>query len=226
MKGLITKDLLGLKQVALTMGVLMVFYLFLGFMSMKDASGGMMYLSIMALVINIMVPLSCAGYDEQCGWDQFGASFPVSRGQIVLSRYIVNLLVICFTTLVVIVGDMIFAAFGGNPAGVAGYIVPIIVSLVYISIMNPIIYKFGVQKSRIIVMVVFLLPSILFFALSMLLFGREEGPSSELVDVIDKISSLSLAKMIAAEIGVAALAAIVYALSLLLSISIYRKKEL
>ena len=75
-------------------------------------------------------------------------------------------------------------------------------------------------------MVVFLLPSILFFALSMLLFGREEGPSSELVDVIDKISSLSLAKMIAAEIGVAALAAIVYALSLLLSISIYRKKEL
>ena len=154
MKGIITKDLLGLKQVGLTMGLLMLFYIFLGFISMKDSGGGISYFSIMALVINVMVPLSCAGYDEQCDWDSFGASLPVSKNKIVVCRYIVGLMVICFTTLVVLIANLIMAALGGTAAGVAGYIVPILVSVYYIALMTPISYKFGVQKSRFIVIAV------------------------------------------------------------------------
>ena len=106
MKGIITKDLLGLKQVAITMGLLMVFYLFLGFMS-GDNGGGMSYFSIMALVLNVMVPISCAGYDEQCDWDSFGAALPVSKNKIVICRYIVGLIAMCFTSLVVFVSSTI-----------------------------------------------------------------------------------------------------------------------
>ncbi len=226
MKGLITKDLLTLRQVALTMGLLMVFYLFLGFMNLKDSNGGMMYLSIMAMVINIMVPLSCAGYDEQCGWDQFGASLPVSKNQIVASRYIVNLLVIGFTTFVVIAGNIIFCALGGNSSGMIGYSVPVIVSLVYISIMNPIIYKFGVQKSRIIVMAVFLIPSMLVAGLAMLMAGTNDGESSAFFDAIDKMDSISSAQIIGAEIGAVVFTAVFFALSMLLSMRIYKNKEL
>ncbi len=225
MKGLITKDLLGLRQVALTMGLLMVFYLFLGFMNMKD-SGGMMYFSIMALVVNVMVPLSCAGYDEQCGWDQFGASLPVSKNQIVLSRYLVCLLVIGFSTLVILAGNLIFAVLGGIPSGAAGYLLPIIGSLIYIAIMNPIIYKFGVQKSRIIVMAVFLVPSMLVAGISMIFANSASENSVPFIEVLGKIGSASPGQILGAEIGLTAGAAVIFALSMLLSVRIYKNKEL
>ena len=135
MKGIITKDLLGLKQIGLTMGVLMLFYLLLGFLSMKDSDGGMSYFSIMALVINVMVPLSCAGYDEQCGWDSFGAALPVGRNQIVVCRYLVGLIVMGFTTLIVLLANLVFAAFGGTPTGILGYLIPIVITVFYTSIM-------------------------------------------------------------------------------------------
>ena len=223
MKGLITKDLLGLKQVALTMGFLMVFYLCLGFMNMKDSGGGMMYFSIMAMVLNVMVPLSCAGYDEQCGWDQFGASFPVSKNQIVASHYIVNLLVIGFTTLVMIVGNIIFAAFGGSASGIFGYLIPIIVSMIYIAIMTPIIYKFGVQKSRFIVIAVFLVPAMLIAALGMFMAGNRSEDSFPFMDVIDSLSSVPA---VPAAIGITVIAVGIYALSMMLSMKIYKNKEL
>ena len=222
MKGVITKDLLSLKQVALTMSILMMFYLFLGFMSMKNSDGSMSYFSIMALVINVMVPLSCAGYDEQCGWDQFGAALPVSKNQIVACRYLVNLMVMGFTTLVVFVGNMIFMACGGNASGPETYVIPIVLSLFYVAIITPIIYKFGVQKSRIIVIAAMLLPSMLVFALAMLWNGSAEEESS-LLDSLDRLASIPV---IPAFIMASVIAVAVYVLSLLLSMKIYNHKEL
>lgn len=223
MKGIITKDLLGLKQIALTMGLLMVFYLALGFMNMKDSGGSMSYFSIMALVINVMIPLSCAGYDEQCDWDSFGAALPVSRKQIVTCRYIVNLLVIGFTTLVMLVGNILFKALGGSPSGLAEYLFPIVFSLLYIAVMTPIIYKFGVQKSRFIVIAVMVVPAMLIAAFCMFMATSRSEDSFPFMDAIETLSSVPA---IPAAIGVAVIAVGVYALSMLLSMKIYKNKEL
>ena len=222
MKGIITKDLLGLKQVAITMGLLMVFYLFLGFMS-GDNGGGMSYFSIMALVLNVMVPISCAGYDEQCDWDSFGAALPVSKNKIVICRYIVGLIAMCFTSLVVFVSNLLSAALGGSPAGVLSYLIPLILSSIYIAIMIPLIYKFGVQKSRFIIIAVMILPSMLIAALGMLMANNADKDSSMFFDVIDGIASVPLVPV---AIGASVAAAIAYVLSMLLSMRIYNKKEL
>ena len=223
MKGIITKDLLGLKQVGLTMGLLMVFYLFLGFMSMKDSDGGMSYFSIMALVINVMVPLSCAGYDEQCGWDSFGASLPVSKNQIVACRYIVGLIVMGFTTLVVLAANLVFEAFGGTPTGILGYLIPILVTVFYIAIMTPIIYKFGVQKSRFIIIAVMLVPAMLIAGLGIFMSNHADEDSNMIFDTIDSIPEVPV---LPAVIVLTVIAAAFYALSMLLSMRIYKNKEL
>ena len=223
MKGIITKDLLALKQVGLTMGLLMVFYLFLGFMNMKDSGGGMSYFSIMALVINVMVPLSCAGYDEQCGWDQFGASLPVSKNKIVVSRYIVNLLVMGFTTLVVFAANLIFAAFGGNASGILVYLLPIIASLIYVAVITPIIYHFGVQKSRFIVIAIMLVPSMLIAGLGMMIANSAGEDASAFTDTVDSIAAVPVVPV---AVGATVIAAAVYVLSMLLSMRIYKNKEL
>ena len=223
MKGIITKDLLGLKQIGLTMGLLMVFYLLLGFMNMNDSDGGMIYFSIMALVINVMVPLSCAGYDEQCGWDTFGAALPVSKNKIVASRYIVGLIVMGFTTLVVLLANIIFAAFGGTPTGILGYVIPILITIVYNSIMTPIIYKFGVQKSRIIIIAVMILPSILLAGLGLFMSEQANEESTLFLNAIDFLSKVPV---LPAVIVMTFIAAAVYSLSMLLSIRIYNNKEM
>ena len=223
MKGIITKDLIALRQVALTMGILMVFYLFLGFMNMGNSDGSMSYLSIMALVINVMVPLSCAGYDEQCGWDVFGASLPLSRNQIVACRYLVNLIIIGFTTLVVFIGNLIFMAFGCHSMGFEAYLIPIVISLFYIALITPIIYRFGVQKSRFIVIAVMLLPSMLVAGLLIFMGNAAEEESSSMTDTLDALTSIPV---IPAVIAATVIAAGLYVLSMLLSMRIYRNKEL
>ena len=221
MKGVITKDLLSLKQVALTMSILMMFYLFLGFMSMKNSDGSMSYLSIMALVINVMVPLSCAGYDEQCGWDQFGAALPVSKNKIVACRYIVGLIVMGFTALVVLAANLIFAAFGGTPTGFLGYHIPILLTVFYIAVMTPIIYKFGVQKSRFIIIAVMIVPSMLIAAFGM--FAARSGDESSMIDAFDALSAVPVLPAVSVA---TVIAAVMYILSMLLSMRIYSKKEL
>ncbi len=223
MKGIITKDLLALKQVAATMSLLMVFYVFLGFMSMNESGGSISYLSIMALVINVMVPLSCAGYDEQCGWDQFGASLPVSKNNIVACRYIVNLIIICFTSAVVFAGNMIFMAFGGNASGLEAYIIPIVLSMLYIALINPIIYKFGVQKSRILIIAAILVPSMLIAALGMLMSSAPEDKLSRLTDSLDSLTSIPVMPVLIVSVVTAAG---LYVLSMLISTRIFRNKEL
>ena len=92
--------------------------------------------------------------------------------------------------------------------------------------MNPIIYKFGVQKSRIIVMAVFLIPSMLVAGLAMLMAGTNDGESSAFFDAIDKMDSISSAQIIGAEIGAVVFTAVFFALSMLLSMRIYKNKEL
>ena len=222
MKGIITKDLLGLKTVAITMGMLMVFCLFLGFMS-GDNGGGMSYFSIMALVLNVMVPISCAGYDEQCDWDSFGAALPVSKNKIVICRYIVGLIAMCFTSLVVFVSNLLSAALGGSHAGVLSYLIPLILSSIYIAIMIPLIYKFGVQKSRFIVIAVMIVPSMLAAGLGLMMTTAAEEESPAFFDAID---SLAAVPAVPAMIGATVIAAAVYVLSMLVSIRIYNRKEL
>ena len=116
----------------------------------------------------------------------------------------------------------VLALVGGNASGPETYVIPIVLSLFYVAIITPIIYKFGVQKSRIIVIAAMLLPSMLVFALAMLWNGSAEEESS-LLDSLDRLASIPV---IPAFIMASVIAVAVYVLSLLLSMKIYNHKEL
>ncbi len=223
MKGLVYKDLLALKQSMLTAAAIMVLYIVMGIMS----SDGSTLFCVMAGVMNMMIPLTCAAYDEQCGWDSFGNALPVSRTKTVLARYCTGMVVMLATLLLVAAAQVIMMLTGNSAMDWSVYIAVVLISLLINAVMNPIVYKFGVQKSRFVMMAVFLVPTIIFSAIAMLAITSKNDLVINIVDSIGSfIDSLAQIPVAVLMLIVLAVFTVIYVLSILLSISIYKKKNL
>ena len=223
MKGLVYKDLLALKQSMMTTAASMVLYIVMGIMS----SDGSTLFCVMAGVMNMMIPLTCAAYDEQCGWDSFGNALPVSRTKNVLARYCTGMVVMLATLLLVAAAQVIMMFTGNSAMDWSVYIAVVLISLLINAVMNPIVYKFGVQKSRFVMMAVFLVPTIIFSAIAMLAITSKNDLVINIVDSIGSfIDSLAQIPDIVLMLVILAVFTVMYVLSILLSISIYKKKDL
>ena len=208
MKGLIYKDLLLLKQVVVSMAFLSVFYL-----ALSHVGGGEVnYFPIMAMIINMMSATSCSGYDERCDWNSFGCSLPVSRTQIVISRYITNILIIIATSLLVFASDIFYTVVYGLNINLFEVFIIIFVSMFMLSIINPITYKFDMNKSRIIVAATLVIVSVASSFLVVWFILSHDIPEINLN--VELVAAVVFAVCIA-----------IYVLSAMLSISIYKKKE-
>ena len=83
MKGLIIKDFLNLRNNIKTMLITILIYLL--FFISYDPS----FLSGLLIMIFCLQSLSTFSYDEYANWDVFALSLPISRKELVLSKYIV-----------------------------------------------------------------------------------------------------------------------------------------
>lgn len=208
MKGLIYKDLFLLKQVIVSMAFISVFYLMLGYVG----GGEVNYFPMMAMIINMMASYACSGYDERCDWDSFGCSLPVSRIQIVISRYITNILLIIATSVLVVASEIFYMAVYGWDINLYEMFSSIVGSMLMISIINPITYKFNVNKSRIIAASMFFVVGVLCSICAIyFMIGRDAS------EVSLNMGLIAAAALVAC-VGI-------YVMSMLLSISIYKKKE-
>ena len=146
-----------------------------------------------------MLPMMTLSYDERSKWDSRALTMPVTRAQLVLSRYATALLAglaLCA------LGAVVIAAVDGpeQAANSLGF---------YLA--GALMLKLGVEKARILVALCYLVPFL------GLLLAEKLG-----VDVEEALASLSGPRpaLIAAVIVLAALA-----LSVLISLGIYRRKE-
>ena len=85
MTGLLMKDLLNIKRTLLGMLGLMAIYGVVFSALMGDASS---FLSSMLTVIFITVTVSSFSYDALVRWDRYALSLPVSRRDLVASKYL------------------------------------------------------------------------------------------------------------------------------------------
>ena len=151
MKGLLIKDFLYLKQLA--KGIIILIIIFAAFAAMSDGAnkmggviGGFLIGLMFVLVINSFAS------DEKSKWDIYAFSMPVSKKQIVFERYVFMLIIMACTA---VVG---YAMCCVSQRGVqtesfktisdcAAY------ALVFFSVMLPLIYKFGLQKAKLIIII-------------------------------------------------------------------------
>lgn len=204
MKGLLLKDLINLKSQMKILGLLLLFYIFLAYQN-RDLA----FLSGMLMILSVMLSITSISFDERAKWDKYALTMPLSRRQLVFSKYILNLLSITAGCLIIFAVLPLLGGFGQENlltlAATSG------AALLMNSLLLPIMFKFGVEKGRYILVMLILIPSVL----TMLL------PKSIRFDlsVLDQFSSLLAVAFFLLVIGA-------FAVSLLLSVRIMEAKEL
>lgn len=167
MKGLIYKDLslIGRQGKFLIVYILLMVVLFSG---VEDRAASM---SAFITIICFMLSINCFAYDEQSGFDKLTAASPLSTMQVVLSRYVSSLLLGLLGCLVTAGVSSAVQLIKGKPAFsemLVGLVGALAAALILVAILFPIFYKFGVNKSRIIMMLVFFIPAAIIALISRL----------------------------------------------------------
>ena len=204
MKGIILKDLLVLKN---SLRTVVAFILMFGIIGVVSDSG---YMITFAGVYAAILPMTSMAYDERSGFNRFANVLPINKNAIVYSKYIVGLM-LAFAAAVV---SLIIMLIGKGSDGIAEVIASCIaVPMFYQSVLMPAMFKFGVEKSRLILLGAFVLPT-------MILAMVFNGGSGEAV----LMALNSISPQMAMLFGFIILM-IIYALSIALSVKICKKKE-
>jgi hypothetical protein len=159
MKGLIIKDLFNLKKYAkLVAGMFLILTVYA--IVLKDIT----FLTAMIPLYFAMMTITSFSYDELAKWDSYALSMPITRKDMVLSKYLLALILQVVGIAISIVITIIISYMGGNilewdqikiSLAIMGAVT------LFISIILPLIYKFGVEKSRLSILAVCFIPTIL-----------------------------------------------------------------
>ena len=202
MKGIVIKDLLTLKSSMKTVVLIVILF---GFMGAKSGSA---YMSTFASVYAAILPMTCMAFDERSRFNRYAVIMPVNSRDIVLSKYVVGLILAVAATVVAVA----MTALSGGSIGET-VAASIAIPMVYHSILLPLMFKFGVEKSRIIVLAGVVVPAV---GIS---FLEESGRLSGVINALDSVqvsSALTYA---------AAVLIVMYTASVLISLAVCRNKE-
>lgn len=206
MYGLILKDLLGLKKYCRTAVLIILFYFVLSFMF--DFSS---FLAAMTIMMLTMMSITSFSYDEFARWDNYVLTLPISRKAIVVSKYILALILIIIGIVLSTILSLLTVLAGqemvlGELFATIGAIS--MVAMIIVSIMFPLLYRFGVEKSRLMLLGVVAVPTIIVIVLQKL------GVTFSDEQFILLFKSAPLFVLIC------------FVLSIVISCKIYQKKEL
>lgn len=202
MIGLILKDFLNLKRHSKIYFILVIFYFILGITN-KDFS---MFGSMIAMMA-VILPVTSMAYDEKNNWDRYALTMPVSRRDLVLSRYILSFIFLVLAFIISMLLNLIF----GSSSFIESVLINsgiLLFGIIIMSAIFPVLFKYGVEKGRLFMMIILFAPTAVIMLLSRLGFTLPDKEA---------------AKVLLYFLPVIAVAA--SAVSVLISVSIYRKKE-
>ncbi len=205
MKGLIIKDLFTIKKQGKILLAITGFYLLFAIITKNLSIFG-----AVSVCVSILLPITSMSYDEHNKWDKYALSMPLSRKTIVLSKYVLGIMLNLVVSVVICAVNNILAFYMdinygeviATTLGISG------AGILFLSILLPAIYKFGVEKARLLMIIVFLVPTLIGMLLS------ESGMTLASWQMLDKLVYAAPAVVI-----------LLLVLSINLSIRIYQSKE-
>lgn len=194
MKALLLKDFYVIwKQ----MGIFLVVVLL---MSLVNSTFNCVFL----MVWSSMLPYTSMAYDGQSHWDQLAAMMPYSRRDMVLSKYVLGWLCMGAMGLISLVMQTVVGRFiSGSATGGGVLLMSLCMGAVSLAITLPAVLRFGVERGRMIFLVV--------------IFGVAIG-AGILLDASDLHISLPLPLEVLAPLAAVAATAV----SIPLSMKLYR----
>ena len=151
MKGLILKDLLNLKKAIKTMLIVGISY------SIFFSTVQPTFLTGILTLLFSMQSLSSFSYDEYAKWDSYALTFPISRKDLVFSKYILFMTFPIIGSFLSIILSTIICLFKQTLiveeifASAMGFLFSMEILLL---ILLPLIFKFGIELGRIMIPVV------------------------------------------------------------------------
>ena len=104
-----------------------------------------------------MLPITAVGYDERAGWNAYARMLPYTEFEIVFSRYVFSYIMIGGTFLLMLVGYVLSPILHTEEVGSYGIsytLLMVCVSLCLIAIDMPIMLHFGLEKARMILIII------------------------------------------------------------------------
>jgi ABC-2 type transport system permease protein len=203
MKGLILKDLYVIsKQMGYILVMVVLFTILLGYS-----------FGAFAVILCAMLPITTIGFDERAKWDKYAATMPYSRTDIVLSKYLFGLGCMLFAVVIVLIGNLGNAIFTDTAFTAESiiYLVSIFcIALVFLSVNRPFMFKWGVEKGRMIFII-----GIAVFAAVIAATSVMENSANSIETFLNDYFYLFILGAIA-----------ILGASIPLSISFYKKREL
>lgn len=160
-----------------------------------------------------MIPLNLQGYDEQSGWIHYSGTLPYTKAQLVSVKYLDGLFSLMAFLAAANIIQIIKMSLNPDSASGDSFITFELISVfafACFSVCLPFVFKFGIEKGRIIYFAVIAVLFAGFAVFSQSFTGITEN------DFAPKPILISLP----------AAGAVIYALSWCLSVALYKKREL
>lgn len=208
MNGLILKDMLNLKK-QLKFYLLFIFaYAFIAIAS-KNSSifGGIV------CVLAAMLPITALAFDERSNFTKYALTMAVSRKDIVLSKYIIGVIFSLIGALLNLIFNIIINGFSTE-----SIVIPIIMfslSIIFLSLTLPFLFKFGVEKGRMFMMIILFVPAILIMIFAPILANNPPSDMEFIKSILNIIPFILLLISI-----------IILIASSIISINIFKNKDL
>ncbi|MFA7125171.1 MAG: ABC-2 transporter permease [Sphaerochaetaceae bacterium] len=161
MIGLIKKELM-----LLTIGGKSILLVLVVFLAIFLSSGSGEILSMVAVIMSLMLSLTLFAYDTQSKWDCYATVLPVGPKELVGARYIVVGMIWTASIIIALIFRIGLTLLPNATVGtdfaqiVMESLLPALAIAVVLAIALPLMYKFGVEKGRIFLFIVCIIPSI------------------------------------------------------------------
>lgn len=211
MKGLILKDLLNLKG---NIKFILLFIIMFGFMSSLGDGNVNNFIGVIIVLCTTMI-VSTFSYDDLNKWDSYVLTMPINRNDIVLSKYLTMLIFSFIGVLVSLIVSVTIGYFKNtlilNETLIINALI-LSISVCFGSLILPLIYKFGTERARLLMILCFLVPTLALLVFKSILENISSPISIEII-LNTLVYSLPF------------VAILLFVISYFISSKIYSKKE-
>lgn len=159
MLGLIKKDLLTIKTVSKPLIIIIIALLAL---SIQTKTEDVIY---MLPLIGVISFLSTFSYDQFNNWDAYTSTLPNGRKNQIKSKYLTSVIIIITLTILSVLFSLLISEINQKPINIDQIItqtlVILLTSTITISLLFPVMIKYGAQNGRLIVFIIVILLALL-----------------------------------------------------------------
>ena len=172
MKSLILKDLYNIGHNAKSMLFILV-VLAAVFLSTSEVE---QYIFMSAILCSMMI-VTTFSFDDSAKWTRYAMITPISKKDLVAGKFIV-LAIFCvigslFGMLVGAIGGAVLKKISVDAAGIGEFLIltltACVIALVFGSMSIPLVFRFGAERGRVLLLVSFLVPAAICFGIYQLL---------------------------------------------------------